>query len=172
MPDVNDPRWHAYTALSDVLGEGRASRLYTSLVKEQRITVAVGTGAGVPGEKYPSLLFAYLVPASGVDPDTALGAFDREVKRLLEEAPVTEEELAGVKRRARARFWREVQSNQGMAGELAYYQGMTGDWRNLFRQVDRVEAVTVPQVMDAARTCLIRSNRTVAILRNRAGSDL
>ncbi len=170
MPDVNDPRYHAYEALSDVLGEGHSCRLYTRLVKELKIAVQSGTGTGLPGEKYPNLLFAYVVPASGVDPDSALAAFDAEVARLFADAPITAAELDGVKTRARARFWRGIQSNQGMAGQLAYYQGMTGDWRNLFKQVDEMNAVTLDRVMSAAKECLRKENRTVALLRKRSGS--
>ena len=85
----------------------------------------------------------------------------------MNEKPVTEQELDGIKTRYRARFLRRIQSNQGLAGQLATYQGMTGDWRNLFKQVDRVGAITVDSVMEAAKEGLKKSNRTVAILRSR-----
>jgi predicted Zn-dependent peptidase len=168
IPDANDPRVYAYESLSDVLTGGRSSRLYTSLVKEQKIAVQVGSTTGFPGEKYPNLMFFYIVPASGVDPDSALAALDAELASLLDEAPVTDEELDGVKTRTRARFWRQIQSNQGMAGQLAYFHGMTGDWRNLFKQVDLVNEVAVEDVMSAAKECFRRENRTVAILRQKS----
>jgi predicted Zn-dependent peptidase len=168
MPDANDPRYRAHEALSDILTGGRSSRLYTSLVKEQKIAVQVGSTTGFPGEKYPNLLFFYIVPAAGVDPDTALAALDAEIGRLLDRAPVTTEELDGVKTRTRAGFWRGIQSNEGMAMQLAYFQGMSGDWRNLFKEVDRVNAITIEDVMSAARETLRKENRTVGILRQRA----
>lgn len=170
-PDLNDPRFDAYDALSSVLGDGRSSRLYTSLVKEKKVAVQVGTGAGMPGRKYPNLLIGYIVPATGVDPDSALAAFDAEIEKFLTEAPVTKEELDGVKTRARAEFWRSIQSNQGMAAQLAFYQQLTGDWRNLFKQVDKMNAVTQEDVMRAAKECLRTDNRTVAIMRNHPGAS-
>ncbi len=166
MPDVNDPSYVAYDALSEVLGDGRASRLHTSLVKEQKLAVQVGASTGFPGNKYENLIFFYIVPASDVDPDTALEAFDAELERLTHEAPVTAAELDGIKTRYRARFWRRIQSNNGMAGQLATYQGLRGDWRVLFDQVERVDAITVDDLMRAAKRCLRPENRTVGILRH------
>lgn len=170
-PDMNDPRFHAFEALTSVLGDGRSSRLYTSLVKEKKVAVQVGAGSGMPGRKYGNLLFAYIVPATGVDPDSALAAFDAEVARFLAEAPVTKDELDGVKARARAEFWHSIQSNEGMAGQLAYFQELTGSWRNLFKLVDEMNAVTEGDVMSAAKECLRKDNRTVAMLRQRSGSS-
>jgi predicted Zn-dependent peptidase len=171
MPAIDDPRFFAYDALSEILGVGRSCRLNTKLVKEEKLAVQVGASTGMPGRKYPNLLFVYLVPASGVDPDSALAAFDAEIQRLLDSAPPTKEEIDGYKTRSRADIIRAIQSNEGMSGQLATYHGMTGDWRNLFRVLDRVNAVTVDDVVSAARECLRKENRTVAILRNRAGSE-
>ena len=170
-PDMNDPRFHAYEALTSILGDGRSSRLYTRLVKEKKVAVQVGAGAGMPGRKYGNLLFAYIVPATGVDPDSALAVFDAEIARFLADAPVTKDELDGVKTRARAEFWHSIQSNEGMAGQLAYYQELTGSWRNLFKQVDQMNAVTEGDVMSAAKECLRKDNRTVAMIRMRSGSS-
>ena len=171
MPDFGDPRYVAYDALSEVLGDGRSSRLYTKMVKEDQVAVQVSGSTGLPGVKYPHLMFFYIVPASGVTPEDALAAFDEEIERFIESEPATEEDLTGIKTRYRARFLRQVESNQGLAGQLATYQVLTGDWRNLFSQIDHVEAVTVQDVMDAARECLRRENRTVGILRQRADAS-
>jgi predicted Zn-dependent peptidase len=170
-PDLNDPRFHAFEALTSVLGDGRSGRFYTSLVKEKKVAVQVGAMSGMPGRKYGNLLFAYIVPATGVDPDSALAVFDAEIARFLTEAPVTSAELDGVKTRARAKFWHRVESNEGMAAQLASYQELTGSWRNLFKQVDQMNAVTESDVMSAAKECLRKDNRTVAMIRMRSGSS-
>lgn len=170
MPDLNDPKYESYKALADIVGSGRSGRLYTSLVKEKKIAVQTFMTTGFPGNKYPNLMFGVLVPSAGIDPDSALAAYDAEIARLLDGAPVTAEELDGFKTRERADFWQKIGSNSGMAEQLSYYQMMTGDWRNLFREIDEVQAVTIESVMEVARETLRRGNRTVAILRNRAGS--
>ncbi len=170
MPDLNDPDFQSYKALADIVGSGRSGRLYTSLVKEKKIAVQTFMTAGFPGEKYPNLMFGVLVPSAGVDPDSALALYDAEIARLLADKPITAEELDGFKTRAQADFWKKIGSNGGMAEQLSYYQMMTGDWRNLFREVDEVQAVTTEKVMEVARETLRKDNRTVAVLRNRAGS--
>jgi predicted Zn-dependent peptidase len=171
IPDFNDPRFHDYDALSEVLGVGRSSRLYTSLVKEKQLAVQVGASTGMPGRKYPNLMFFYIVPAAGVDPEDALEALDAELQRLIDEAPATADEVNGYKSRTRADFLRTIQSNEGMAGQLATFQELGGDWRGLFRLLDRVERITPENVMGAARTALRKENRTVAILRQGARSE-
>ena len=55
----------------------------------------------------------------------------------------TAEELEAVKQRTRANFIRGLQGNGGMASQLAWYQTFTGDWRNLFKEVEQIEAVTL-----------------------------
>jgi predicted Zn-dependent peptidase len=55
----------------------------------------------------------------------------------------------------------------GLARQLNYYQMVTGDWRNLFRQLDRIDAVTVDDVRRVASGMLVGKNRTVAMIRTR-----
>ena len=48
-----------------------------------------------------------------------------------------------------------------MAGAIAFWQAMTGDWRNLFRQLDRINAVTPEDIRRVAQKTFTRNNRTV-----------
>ena len=77
---------------------------------------------------------------------------------------ITDEELDGVKQRARANFIRGLRGNAGMASQLAWYQTYTGDWRNLFDEVERIEAVTLEDVKRVAAEIFAENNRTVAII--------
>ena len=77
---------------------------------------------------------------------------------------VSEEELARVKTRARANFIRGLESNSGLASALASFETSRGDWRKLFEEVDRIEAVTREQVRDAARKYLVEENSTVGYM--------
>ena len=46
--------------------------------------------------------------------------------------------------------------------QLADYQRLFGDWRELFRSIDRIEAVTAEDVRRVAAETLVETNRTVA----------
>ena len=56
--------------------------------------------------------------------------------------PATDEELARFKTRAKADLIRSLNSNAGLAEQLTAYHVLFGDWRELFRYVERMEAVT------------------------------
>ena len=69
-----------------------------------------------------------------------------------------------VKTRAKANLIRALDSNEGLAQDLAIYQTMYGDWRELFRTVDRIEAVTKADVKRVANQVFVPTNRTVGII--------
>jgi predicted Zn-dependent peptidase len=75
-----------------------------------------------------------------------------------------------VKRLMRSNFIRGLTSNEGLAGQLAVYQGMMGDWRLLFREMERMEAITPQDIRDAAKESLRRDNSVVGMIRKPAGS--
>jgi predicted Zn-dependent peptidase len=59
---------------------------------------------------------------------------------------------------------RSLRSNSGMASRLAYYQAITGDWREIVRKRARVSQVTPEDIQRVARTYFVKSNRIVAAL--------
>ncbi len=160
-----DPDWPVYQAIADILGQGRTSRLYTKLVKEDKQAVQAFSFAGFPGSRYPNLMAVLGIPVKGVTATQLEEAIRAEVARLVADG-VTGEELAGVKQRTRANFLRGLDSNSGLAGQLASYQMDTGDWRNLFREVQRIEAVTIDDVKRVAAEIFQDQRLTVAMIEN------
>ena len=69
-----------------------------------------------------------------------------------------------VKTRTKARLIRGLGANQGIAVNLAEYQSMRGDWRELFREVDRIERVSKADVRRVAEKTFVSTNRTVGII--------
>ena len=165
---INDPDDAVHDALASILGQGRSSRLYKSLVKEKKIAVQAGSFSGYPGTKYPNLMLIFAVPAKDVTPQQCEEALLAEIDRLVA-GGVTAEELAGVKARSRADFIRGLDSNAGLAQQLTYFQMLTGDWRNMFRQVDKIEAVTLGDVQRVAQQIFQVTNRTVAAIETNKG---
>lgn len=161
--NIHDADYPVYEAIADILGQGRTSRLYKSLVKDTKKAVQAVSFAGFPDNKYPSLLAILGIPAKDV---TALEIEELIIAEIddLKTNGVTQEELNGVKRRAKADFIRSLRSNQGLARQLGYYQAKTGDWRNAFRQVELIDAVTVDDVNRVATEIFTDKNRTVTFI--------
>jgi predicted Zn-dependent peptidase len=161
QPSVNHPDSTVLQIVSEIVGRGRTSRLYKSLVKEKKI--AVSANGGSAWNKYPALFTFWAVPAKGHANEECEQAVYAEIEKLKTE-PVTPEELTKAKTRIRADLIRELDSNSGLAAELTFYEVITGDWRNLFRQLDRIETVTADDVQRVATTYFTTKNRTVGAI--------
>jgi predicted Zn-dependent peptidase len=162
-PSIRHPDNVVFDAVQDVLASGRTSRLYRSLVQDKKIAVAAGGFPGFPGEKYPNLFLFFAFSTPGHNNAENEAAMLAEIDKLKTEL-VSEEELERVKRRARAQLVRQLSSNSGLARQLAYYQVLTGDWRNLFRQLQAIDAITRKDIQRVAQTYFTALNRTVAYL--------
>lgn len=166
-PSATHPDEPVYDAIAEILGRGRTSRLFTSLVEKQKVAVQAQVGGGLPGVKYPHLFLALAVPARGVGNDKVAEALRAELARMATE-DVTDEELARFKTRAKADLIRSLDSNSGLASQLVTYQTLTGDWRELFTYVQKMEAVTKADIRRVAAEVFKPANRTVARLENDA----
>jgi predicted Zn-dependent peptidase len=160
-PDYRDPDDAVYDAIGDILSNGRVSRMYRSLVRDQQIAAAAGGEGPYPASKYPSLFIFYAYPLPGHTPQEMRDAIHREIDKL-KAADVTSEELAMYKTRTRADLLRGLADNQGLANSLAEYQTRYGDWRELFLQLDRVDKVTKEDIRRVANKVFVDSNRTEA----------
>ncbi|HWG18360.1 MAG TPA: pitrilysin family protein [Acidobacteriaceae bacterium] len=160
-PDYRDPDDSVYDAISDIFSNGRTGHLYKSLVRDQKIAADAGGLSDFPGEKYPNLFAFYAVPIPGQTPDAMRDSIHKEIEKL-KTTDVTDAELAMFKTRARADLLRGLADNEGLAHELAEYQTRYGDWRQLFHELDRINAVTKADVRRVANQIFIPSNRTSA----------
>ena len=162
-PDYLDKDDLVYDAISDVVSNGRTSRLYRSLVRDKRIAIQAGGFGGLPGSKYPHLFAFYAIPTPGHTPDEVRDALRAEIERLKNE-DITDEELQMVKTRAKASLIRSLGSNSGLAAQLAIYQARFNDWRELFRQVDKIDKVTKADIRRVANKTFVENNRTVGVI--------
>ncbi len=162
-PDYLHPDDVVYDAITDILSNGRVSRMYRSLVMQKKIAAAAAGFTGMPGTKYPHLFAFYAVPTPGHTPQELQKAIHEEIERLKSQ-PVTEEELARFKTRAKADLLRSLNSNPGMAAQLATFQTRFGDWRELFRQLDRYDKITKADILRVAKATFTPANRTAGTL--------
>ena len=160
-PDYRDPDNSVYDAISDILSNGRTARLYKSLVRDQQIAADSEGLSNFPGDKYPNLFAFYAVPVPDHTPDEMRDAIHKEIDKL-KSSDVTDEELSMFKTRSRAGLLRGLANNEGLASQLAEYQTRYGDWRQLFHDLDRINAVTKADIRRVANQVFIPSNRTSA----------
>ena len=100
-------------------------------------------------------------PCPATHPTRCAQSIHKELDRLKNE-DVSDEELQRFKTRARADLLRGLGNNEGLAHQLAEYQTRFGDWRQLFRQLNKIDAVNKADMRRVANKIFIDSNRTSA----------
>ena len=161
QPNVNHPDNAVFQVISVVMSSGRTSRLYKSLIKEKKI--AITARAGISWSKYPGLFSFLAAPAKGHTNQECEEAIYAEIEKLKTE-PVLPEELAKAKTRVRANLIRQLAYNDGLAELLTFYEVVTGDWRNLFDELNKIEQVNEEDIQRVASECFTRKNRTVGVI--------
>lgn len=162
-PAISHPDHVVYELIASLMSDGRTSRLYKSLVESEKIALQAAGFNGFPGDKFPNLMlfYAQTAPNHGVDEiATSLG---RELDRLKTEL-VDIQDLQRLKTQAKAGLLRSLDSNEGMAELLVEYQVKTGDWRNLFAELIKMEAVTPGDLQRVAQGIFRPENKTVGYI--------
>ncbi|WP_427157961.1 M16 family metallopeptidase [Aliinostoc sp. HNIBRCY26] len=162
-PAGTHPDNAVYEIIGGLLSNGRTSRLYKSLVEQKRVALTAQGFSGFPGDKYPNLMLFYALTAPGHSVDDVATALRQEIDKLQTQ-PVAASELERVKTQARADLLRSLDSNMGMAQQLLEYEVKTGSWRNLFKQLDEIAAVTPADIQRVAKTTFTPENRTIGKL--------
>jgi len=166
-PDYRSPDDAVYDAIADLMSEGRTSRLYRALVRDQKIASYSAGFTGLPGNKYPHLFAFYAFPLPGHKPDDMAGPIHAEIDKLKKE-DISDDELKMIRTRAKADLIRGLDSNSGLAFQLGINQARYDDWRELFRQVDRIDKITKADIRRVANQTFTANNRTVGIIETAA----
>ncbi|HEX9284536.1 MAG TPA: pitrilysin family protein, partial [Nitrospirales bacterium] len=162
-PAVGHPDNDVFEVIEALLSEGRTARLYKGLVQDKQIATAVSAFSDYPGAQYPNL---FVISATTRAPHTAAEveqAVYEELDRLKKE-PVAPRELEKILNQIDAGQVRSLRSNSGMASRLTYFQAINGDWRETFKQRDRVAKVSPDDIRRVTAQYFVKSNRTVATL--------
>jgi predicted Zn-dependent peptidase len=162
-PDYRSPDDAVYDAIADLMSDGRTSRLYRALVRDKRIASYSAGFTGLPGDKYPHLFAFYAFPLPGHTPEEMGVAIHEEIEKLRTQ-DISDDELRMIKTRAKATLLRSLDDNSGLAFELGMYQARYDDWRQLFRQVDRIDKITKADIRRVANETFVANNRTVGII--------
>jgi predicted Zn-dependent peptidase len=168
-PDYMSKDDAVYDAITDLMSEGRTSRLYRALVRDKKIAAFSAGFSGMPGTKYPHLFAFYAFPLPGHTTQEVGEAIHVEIERLKKE-DISDDELKMIKTRTKANLIRGLGDNEGLATQIAIYQTRYGDWRELFRSVDRIDKVTKADIRRVANETFQDSNRTIGVIETAAGA--
>jgi predicted Zn-dependent peptidase len=167
-PDYRSKDDAVFDAITDLMSDGRTSRLYRALVRDKKIASFSAGFSGLPGSKYPHLFAFYAFPLPGHTPQEVADAIHVEIDRLKKE-DISDDELKMIKTRAKANLIRGLADNEGLATQLATYQTRYGDWRQLFSTVDRIEQVSKADIRRIANATFVDTNRTVGVIETAGG---
>jgi zinc protease len=144
--------------LAQILGGGKASRLYRALVYEAKLAQDVSAYQSSKRLGSEFRISAHALP--GVSQDAVEAGIDREIARLREEGP-TEREVERARNQIETSFWEEIQSISGRADLLNRYQFHLGDPGAIERDRARYRAVTPGKVKRWAQEVLHPGARLV-----------
>jgi len=160
-PDQLSPDDPVFDVLAGILDQGRTGLLYREMVRGRKIALAATTDATLPAGEYPNLFLIWVVPSQGhtveENEQAVYGILDR-----LKHEPVDAESLARVKTRLRASLIRQLDSNPGLAAQLAFYHVNYGTWKKLFTGLDDIDRVTAADVQKVVNGHFVEGARTVA----------
>ncbi len=160
-PPTGHPDAEALDVASQILSDGRSSRLYRRLVYE-------GQQALYAEASYWELLDAgVFYGVAGVRPDASIerveALFFREIARLRDE-PVSDAELEKGKRQLEVMLVNGLVKAHAVASRIARDTAAFGRIRPLAERLEAIRSVTVEDVQRVARTYLVDEKRSVVQL--------
>lgn len=149
--------YHVFDMLTDLLANGRSSRLIINLVRKRQLFTSID--AYITGSVDDGLLIINGKPATGVSLEAAEKAVWEELDALKTE-PVSEQEIEKVKNRFESEQIFSNTNYLNVATNLAYHE-LIGHAEDINREVGKYRSITARQVCDVATRALVPSNCSV-----------
>jgi zinc protease len=144
-----------------ILSGGKSSRLYQSLVYEQKI--ALSASADYVGFTKDPYLFFFSATAS---PGSAINEVEKslyaQIERIIADLP-SEREIQKAKNQIESSFIMGQDSIYLQARKYGIFE-MLGDWRLIDHYLEGIRKVKTNDVVEVAKKYLTEHNRTVGIL--------
>ncbi len=156
-PPFGTDEFDALDVAADVLGSGRASRLYASLVREQRLAQDVSVFA-FPIVGGASLFTLWATARPGIAPETLEAATLSEVDRLAIDGP-TDADLERVRNLHAAHSAGSLERIGERADRLSMYACLFDEPERINSEVARYAAVDAARVSEALRASVRSDNR-------------
>jgi Predicted Zn-dependent peptidases len=159
MPIFGTPEFDALEVTADLLGAGRASRLYASLVRERQLAQDV-TVFAFPFVGGASTFALWATARPGVEADTLEEAVLAEIERLAIQGP-SDGELERVRNLHAASVESSLERTAERADRLSMYACLFDDPGMINTEVSRYVSVTRERVQEAMAASLRPDNRVV-----------
>ncbi|WP_020526142.1 M16 family metallopeptidase [Flexithrix dorotheae] len=156
MCEKNDINYIPTDLLSDILGRGKSSRLYQSLVKEKKIFN--GVNASISGSIEKGLFIISGKIKEGISYENADLEIQREISKLKEES-INDDEVTKVKNQAESTLSFSELELLPRALNLAYSK-LLGDTNLVNKTSEKIQAVTSKDILRNAEKVLIQENCT------------
>jgi zinc protease len=153
---------YALDVLNSILAGSDSARLPQNLVRHQALASSIEIDYELY-KRFSSVFIIQAVPQEGVNIQTLEKAIRAQIK-LLQQTPVSAEELARVKRNVIANNIYQQDSMQNLALMVGIITAVGSDWREIDNYVAEVQKVTPQDVQRVAQQYLVPSQETVGIL--------
>lgn len=157
MCNRDDADYYAFDILSDILSNGRSSRLNRRLVQELNLFSSID--AYISGTRDAGLVHVSGKPATGVSLEQAENAVRRELEEL-QQTLVGEQELEKVKNKFESTQIFGNINYLNVATNLAWFE-LTGQAEDIDLEVERYRSVTAEQLQTVAQRTFRRDNSVV-----------
>lgn len=151
------PDYYAFDILSDILSNGRSSRLNQRLVQEKQLFSSID--ASISGSIDAGLFHISGKPSAGVSLEEAEAAVREELKILQNEA-IAAQELEKVKNKFESTQIFGNINYLNVATNLAWFE-LNGEAEDMEREIERYRAVTAGQLQTVAQTAFDKANGVV-----------
>ena len=162
VPNYSSEDSYALNLLETILSHGKSSRLYQSLVYEQKNSLAVGAEYSLM-QADPGLFYFYSVVSPDAKVEAVEEALQREITRLQNEPP-SETELQRAKNQVEAARVFEQDSNFRHAMLLGESESIGAGWQRVDQFLEHTRTITAKDIQRVAKQYLTQDNRTVGIL--------
>lgn len=152
-----DKSYHTFDIISDILCNGRSSRLIQRLVIEKKIFSSVD--AYISGSMDSGLFHITGKPYEGISLEEAEKAVWTELEKL-KQYPVEDTELEKVKNRYESE---QIFSNinyLNVATNLAFFE-LVSKAEDINEEVNKYRSVSSEQIADAAKICFVPTNSNI-----------
>ena len=167
MCDRLDADYYAFDILSDILSNGRSSRLNQHLVQEKQLFSSID--AYISGTIDAGLFHISGKPAAGVSLEEAEAAVREELNEL-QTALVQEHELEKVKNKFESTQIFGNINYLNVATNLAWFE-LNGQAEDMEKEVERYRAVTADRLKAVAQTAFREENGVVLYYKSSKGEQ-